>query len=220
VEIGLEQVSVDKRVHTIATLLDISERKRREVSQIASASARGRIQACEELGVPAVVLTLDGSVIEANHRYHEFAGYWVNSAPFLRALGQLKLEPKTRLLFIPASERQPSVVAHLVPVAETSPPVLQDGLLVVAIFSVLSTATGISTAALIHIFGLTPAEARVAVCCRMGLRVSEISTKLDLSKETIRTELAHIFAKTGVSSQTELAALLGRIRVSEDTHWG
>ena len=57
-------------------------------------------------------------------------------------------------------------------------------------------------------FGLTLAEAKVAAHCAAGFRVRQTAERLGRSKETVRTQLARVFEKTGVSSQIQLAALL------------
>jgi len=43
-----------------------------------------------------------------------------------------------------------------------------------------------------------------------GLRNSEIATRLFVAPSTIKTHLAHAFAKLGVSTRAELAALAAR----------
>jgi DNA-binding CsgD family transcriptional regulator len=109
---------------------------------------------------------------------------------------------------------------HVVSILISAASSPQGDVPVVATFNILNGAVAIPTASFVHIFGLTPAEAKVAAYCRMGLRVNEIAAQLKVSRETVRTELAHIFAKTGVSSQTELAALLGPLMISGGTIWG
>ena len=61
-------------------------------------------------------------------------------------------------------------------------------------------------------FGLSPAEARVAEGIGRGRAPKEIAVEQDVSWNTVRTQLGHIFRKTGVSSQRELASLVTRLR--------
>jgi DNA-binding CsgD family transcriptional regulator len=60
-------------------------------------------------------------------------------------------------------------------------------------------------------FQLTPAEARMLEHLACGSTLGEAAEALGVSGNTARTHLAHIFSKTGVSRQAELAALVNRI---------
>lgn len=56
---------------------------------------------------------------------------------------------------------------------------------------------------------LTPAERRVVAAILTGHSVSEIADAAGLSRETIRSQLKSIYAKTGVNTQAGLVRLLG-----------
>lgn len=61
-------------------------------------------------------------------------------------------------------------------------------------------------------FGLTRSETRVAAMIASGMSTPQVAASLGVSVNTVRTQLAHIFDKTGTRSQTalaRLAALLG-----------
>jgi DNA-binding CsgD family transcriptional regulator len=60
-------------------------------------------------------------------------------------------------------------------------------------------------------YGLTQAEARVAVAASSGSTVFESATQLGLSPNTVKTHLRKVFAKTGISRQTELVRLMTSI---------
>jgi DNA-binding CsgD family transcriptional regulator len=57
-------------------------------------------------------------------------------------------------------------------------------------------------------FGLTPAEARLAIQMASGLPLETIADELRVSKETARSQLKSVFQKTGVRRQAELVGLL------------
>jgi DNA-binding CsgD family transcriptional regulator len=61
------------------------------------------------------------------------------------------------------------------------------------------------------LLGVTLGEARVAALVGAGRRPREAAERLGISEETARTALKRVFAKTGMSSQSELAALLTRL---------
>jgi len=57
-------------------------------------------------------------------------------------------------------------------------------------------------------FGLTAAEARVAVKVARGQPLRRIATDLGVSYHTVRAHLRQCFAKTGARRQSALAALV------------
>jgi len=61
-------------------------------------------------------------------------------------------------------------------------------------------------------YQLTMAEAQVASHASFGRPVSDISARLNISPNTVKTHLGRIFAKTGVRGQAELAALISALR--------
>jgi len=61
------------------------------------------------------------------------------------------------------------------------------------------------------VLGLTLGEARVAALIGAGIPPREAAEKLGIAEETARTALKRVFAKTGVSRQSELAALLTKM---------
>ncbi|MBL8643773.1 MAG: helix-turn-helix transcriptional regulator [Rhodospirillaceae bacterium] len=58
------------------------------------------------------------------------------------------------------------------------------------------------------LFGLTPAEAKIANGLAGGASIDEIAARHGLSHHTVRTQLKSISAKTGTSRQGELIALI------------
>lgn len=61
---------------------------------------------------------------------------------------------------------------------------------------------------LVSAFGLTPAEARVAIDLAHGLRPEEIATRNGVAMPTVRTQVSAILAKTGTEKQVHLSRLL------------
>ena len=60
-------------------------------------------------------------------------------------------------------------------------------------------------------YGLTPAEARVALAASSGNTVDETARLLNLSPNTIKTHLRRVFAKTATARQAELAGLIAAV---------
>ncbi len=57
-------------------------------------------------------------------------------------------------------------------------------------------------------YGLTRAEARVALAVSSGLGIPETAAQLGLSPNTIKTHPRRVFMKTGTGRQVELARLM------------
>jgi DNA-binding CsgD family transcriptional regulator len=61
-------------------------------------------------------------------------------------------------------------------------------------------------------FGLTVAEAKIAAKVASGMGLDGAAASLGISRETARTQLKAVFAKTNTRRQAELAALVARLR--------
>lgn len=61
------------------------------------------------------------------------------------------------------------------------------------------------------VFGLTPAEARVAVAMAEGRTIEAVAAHHSVSVNTVRTQLRSVFEKTGTSRQVELVGLLANL---------
>jgi DNA-binding CsgD family transcriptional regulator len=58
------------------------------------------------------------------------------------------------------------------------------------------------------LFGLTPAECRIALLVSDGKSLPEISGELGVSRNTLKSQIASVYAKTGVSRQSQLARMM------------
>ncbi len=72
----------------------------------------------------------------------------------------------------------------------------------------------IDTQALCRLFRLTVSEAKVASLIANGMHLDGVAEELDISLNTVRTHLRHIFEKTGVERQADLIHLLLRALVA------
>jgi DNA-binding CsgD family transcriptional regulator len=71
--------------------------------------------------------------------------------------------------------------------------------------------TDIPAAWVMHAFGLTLAEARVALCMATGASVPDTARRLRIARSTVRTHLREVFAKTGTRRQSALARLIASV---------
>lgn len=65
--------------------------------------------------------------------------------------------------------------------------------------------------AALQVFGLTPAEARVATLVGSGVSPKEVARRIGNTEGTVRTTINRIFAKLGLSRQGELVAFVARL---------
>jgi DNA-binding CsgD family transcriptional regulator/PAS domain-containing protein len=71
--------------------------------------------------------------------------------------------------------------------------------------------SSVSISWLMDAYGLTPAEARVALAASTGAAIPMVARSLLLSQNTIKTHLRRIYAKTGSGRQAELARVIASL---------
>jgi PAS domain S-box-containing protein len=231
VEIGLNHFRTAHESLFLAIITDLSERKRAEEHERVLAGAQFSIDLCEQLGLSAAVLRLDGQVVRLNASFEnvrshfhirndriEFSNQTVQRQ-FVRALERFRHStgsahdlPST--FSVPAADVQPPAIIRLTAIVDNPSAQFRASPLVLLVARAIGLPKPSSIAPLRDIFELTPAEARIAVYVGSGMRISEVASRLSLSKETVRTELAHSFAKMGISSQAQLAAVVGNLFAS------
>jgi DNA-binding CsgD family transcriptional regulator len=64
---------------------------------------------------------------------------------------------------------------------------------------------------LVELFGLTPAEAQLAVALLAGKRLAHIAAERGVQLPTVRNQLRAVLAKTGTGRQAELVRLLATL---------
>jgi DNA-binding CsgD family transcriptional regulator len=104
-----------------------------------------------------------------------------------------------------------TAVLHLIPARRQA----RDLFSRVAYFAVIARPDNASLPSadiLSALFDLTPAEARVTRGIAGGHSTGELMRELDVSRETIKSHLKRIFAKTGTSRQSDLALLVAGFR--------
>ncbi len=101
------------------------------------------------------------------------------------------------------------LLVRAAPLARAAPELFERATAIVMIDDLSAQLT--PTARLLRqVFGLTDAEAAIAVAVGSGRALDDISYSRGVSLGTLRNQLKTIFAKTGARRQTELVALLLR----------
>jgi DNA-binding CsgD family transcriptional regulator len=78
-------------------------------------------------------------------------------------------------------------------------------------FTPLGSKPAPDPAILAAVFGLTPAEARLASIIATGANPQLAADQLGVSRETVRNQLKAVFARTSTHRQSELVALLSNL---------
>lgn len=182
--------------------------------------ARGAVDALARVGLPAAALSGPGRIAVANTPFDALVPDLVVDGPgrmqfvdregdrlFLAQIRQTARPKLGRTIPIRASEARPAFVVHLLPVAGASHDVFSGCEWLVILIPVEKAAT-VSLDLLEGLFDLTTAEAKVANGLLSGRSLGDIAAASGLSKETTRTQLKAVFAKTATKRQGELVSLL------------
>jgi len=105
-------------------------------------------------------------------------------------------------------EDKRDLALHAVPIGEGD---VQARTMVILVD--LSTTPQPRSEVLEKLFGLTAAEARLAIQIGRGDTPADIALENGVSIATVRSQLASVFAKTQTSRQAELVALLARVAI-------
>ena len=202
-------------------------------AMLASRFAFERIQSANEAlgmtGLPSAAIDEQGRVIDCNAPFRELTGQVsIQAHNRLRLLhdganslleeclaafrsGAPEAWSTNRSLALPRSEGRNATILHLMPVKGRA----RDLFTKAAFFVILTPIDGAkqAPAALIRgLFDLTTMEARVAQALASGKDLGAIAVAFGISRETVRKHLKNIFAKTGFSRQTDLAAAISLVR--------
>lgn len=110
-----------------------------------------------------------------------------------------------------ADDYENPIVAHILPLATGEVRSRLDPEAVAAVFINSPLEEASCAQAMARAFKLTPAEMRVLIPMLSGKTVVEAAADLGVAMTTARTHLNNIFAKTGVSRQSELLKLAASI---------
>lgn len=189
--------------------------------------AQAAARTLEILGLPGAVLKPGGRVLAANDLLAALIPAvvqdrtarltLVDSAAdrlFADALGQLSSDfddNSVRSIPIRSRDGHGPLIVHVVPVRGAA-----NDIFITAASVVVVTPVAIrdAPAAVVQgLFDLTAAEARIAALIASGRPPREAAESLGITEQTARTTLKRVFAKVGVSRQSELAALLARLTI-------
>jgi len=188
--------------------------------------ARAATEAMETIGLPAAVLATGGRVLSANALFEGLtpriiflafdritlaspgAAQLLNEA--IRSLDRVA-NSVVRSIALPATEEALAQVLHVVPIRRAAGDIFTHATALLVVTEVAAPSAPLRQV-LTGLFDLTAAEVHVARAVATGASVEEIARSRGVSRETVRTQLKSVLAKTGTRRQTELALLLSGTR--------
>lgn len=187
-------------------------------ARLGLARVKAMTESLQTLGLPSAVLRRSGRLIAANKLFEaimpEVAQERTNrlhltnqSADSLFGTALTNGGAKSGSIPIPASFEQPAMIFHILPICGNANDLFFNASSLV-IVTPIDRASVPSADVLEGLFDLTPAEARVARGIGETKTIEDLASALGVSRETIRSQLKAVLAKTGVVRQQELVALL------------
>lgn len=200
-------------------------------AQLGLERAKGMTEALNTVGIPGAVLKPNGSLYVANSRFEKLipglvldrndrvalsdAAADAMLADVIARLATKGAKGQSRSIPVAAQEGRPPMIFHVVPVRGFAKDIFSRGLALLMVTPV-DRAVVPSAEVLQVLFDLTPAESRVARGIAQAKTVETVALENGVSRETVRTQLASVLAKTGMSRQAELVALLGGRSIAAD----
>jgi DNA-binding CsgD family transcriptional regulator len=192
-------------------------------ARLAFERARAAALALDHVGLPAAVLGRTTRILAANPSLEAMMPSVVQDRSARVALvdrnaDALLADALTRLALpgeasgvrsfpIAAREDRPPLIVHLVPIRLGANDVFSGASALLVLTPVIPAE--VPTAEVLQgLFDLTAAEARVARSIAERKTVETIADSLGVSRETVRSQLKAVLAKTGTARQVDLAALL------------
>jgi DNA-binding CsgD family transcriptional regulator len=185
--------------------------------------ARAMTDTLSKLALPGAVLGGSGRVLSANSLLESMDKQFIPRAGGYLAISHrpaqemfeeavrksVRSGPEARpcSIPIPATDDLPPCVAHLLPVRRQARDIFTGASSLMVITS-LTNPKAPPAHVLNGLFDLSPAEARIARSLVEGQSIKDIANASGLSRETIRTQLKSVLAKTGTRRQAELVGLL------------
>ncbi|CAN7390278.1 LuxR family transcriptional regulator [Bradyrhizobium sp. LjRoot220] len=191
-------------------------------SRLGFERARAQADALQALGLPGAVLRGRGQVFAANGLFDALVPSLFEDraqrvtmtdaaadALLAEALGTSRLRDGRIIKSIPVAATADHVpmVLHVIPVTGAARDIFTQATVLLVVTPVDRAA--VPTAEVLQgLFDLTPAEARVARGIGEARTVDVLAGTLGVSRETVRSQLKSVLAKTGLSRQQELVSLL------------
>lgn len=209
--VRLAEALARRTVATVGTFPTVEARQARTVTESLAL-----------VGLPAAVLNPSGELIAANSLFQALMPRMVRPVNgFLRwsdtganqrfndSLAEIHTigRGEMRSFALREARGKPNSMVHLIPIPPSASDVL-TGLGTIVVVSAVAPRSAPGLEVLRGLFDLSPAEARVAQGIAQRCTVQTIAARSGVSRETVRSQLKTVLAKTGTKRQLDLAVLL------------
>jgi DNA-binding CsgD family transcriptional regulator len=191
--------------------------------RVARDAARMAVGVLELVGLAAAAIGLTGRLIATNAPFERLMPNAASKCQrhlrlvcgtadvsLCEALARLAHErdwEDVRAIPVPAADARPPIILHVIPVRGPASDLLR-GVRAIGVAAPVASREIPSVAVLQGLFNMTPAEARVTRAVAQRCTVAETARHLELSQETVRSQLKAALAKTGSSRKLDLAVML------------
>jgi DNA-binding CsgD family transcriptional regulator len=187
--------------------------------------AKGASDALTAMGVPALLLGLDGTVIEANPGIENLGDHvqWRAQSRVVltdsranellsAALAALDINPEftVRSFALRDGDDKAAMVGHLIPIRRSAHDIFA-GSYALLVLTPVAAPTAPPIELMRSLFDLTPSEARVARGLAAGETLEEIAANGGVAMSTVRSQLRQVLEKTGCTRQAEVVSLLANV---------
>ncbi|PDT64970.1 transcriptional regulator [Bradyrhizobium ottawaense] len=197
--------------------------------RIVRGEPRGMFGALDLLGRPAILIDRNGFVTAVNDNASKLLdddlsvkGKRLFAADAQSRLRLDRLITQIRILsakpgrvtlqtVVARSQRRPVVIDAIVQGWDSASDLLFQDMGALLILTDLNEIPRVSQSSVMEIFGLTPAQARLASLLLAGKSLEEIALDMNISSGTARNHLKAVFLRTGTRRQAELVSLLSRL---------
>jgi DNA-binding CsgD family transcriptional regulator len=203
----------------VASVADITRRNQAVDEDRLIRRARERLDQLDQLGFSGAVVRQDGTVAFINKLMKGYSAQFgltgakvqLPNAPANKALMQTlcSLDADANQVYsfpITAEKGHPPAICHLLPMKGQS-----GGMLGVLLMRTIGDSDAAPIELVQGLFGMAPAEAKVAVLISAGRSPKDAAEVLGVSEGNVRTTLKHVCTRLGVSRQSELAALFSKL---------
>lgn len=219
-----------RREKTSALRADLQKRRARTVPRAPVAALDQQLQmvfnALSLAGIAIALLDSCGIITLANEQFaallpclpcvgsgrRRLADRAANSliAEALKAFAVASANTSPRAIPMRGSDGRLVAVGHVMPINSMANGAKAAGAILIAHRAGPCEAP--SAALLQRVFGLSPAEARVARGIVEGRTVASMAVAFGVSRETVRSQLKRVLAKSGADRQVDLAVLLSGLK--------
>lgn len=188
--------------------------------------ARAIVDTLDKAGMPAAILSGQDRILAANSAFEAMKEQVVflahgklaladvaSNRLLAQALHAIRASVTTmNSIPVPAQADSSAAVIHALPLPGEASDVFY-GATAIVIVTKLDRSTSPSAEILTGLFDLTPAEATVANRILAGLSVNEVAIERRISRETVRSQVKKILAKTGSQSQADFIRRLAPLAI-------